>query len=131
MNRWFGGKDESDKQAAERNSRAARRTLAEQQQQLRNIVSSDEEEVFGDCNTSLLAGNVDGTDDTEVMADEQARQAELARQRGLPVEDSDFENDWREHYSFHRRENEEQQQSDQVADEYARHPDSGYESQHF
>ena len=93
MNWRFGGKDESNRQAAERNARAARKTLAEQQQLL-NILSSDKDDEYRDCDTSLIFGNVDGADDGDddtMSADELA--AELARQRALPVEDADFEND--------------------------------------
>ena len=88
MNRWWGNKDESDKQASERSSRAARRTLAS----LNLVLSSDDDE-FADADTSFhnqTIPQVDGDhDDTESMADA----AELARQRALPFEDADFEDD--------------------------------------
>ena len=94
MNRWFGSSDDSQRQAADRNARQARRTL----RQLPKVASDSEDEVFGDCNTSLLF--VDGAnDDNESvvgsdngeMAAEAA--AELARQKALPIEDANFAND--------------------------------------
>ena len=58
MNRWWGSKDDSDRQAGERASRAARRVIADQVQ-----VKSDSEDDFQDCDTSGLLLNVDGNDD--------------------------------------------------------------------
>ena len=65
MNRWWGNRDDSEKQASERNSRAARRTIAGLQVPL--VLSSDDDELdFNDCETSLHLPNVDGTDDTDL-----------------------------------------------------------------
>ena len=99
MNRWFGSKDDSDQQASSRNARAARRTISRQPVP---VAESESEDEFGDCNTSNFFLNVDGGDDldndtsstTSSMVDAAAAAAaELTRQRGLPVEDADFEND--------------------------------------
>ena len=102
MHRWFGSSSDSDRQASERDSRAARRTIRE----LR--LSSDSEDDYGDAETSLhvslqnITLNLDGQGDENesgseagsdtTMADAEAA-AELARQRALPVAESDFEND--------------------------------------
>ena len=61
MNRWFGTKEDSDKQASDRNARAARRTIAAFPQV---VLSSDEDEVFGECETSFHF-NVDGQFDED------------------------------------------------------------------
>ena len=94
MHRWWGNSAESDKQAGERNSRAARRSIRDLHL---NLSSDDEEDVYADCDTSGIFGGLDGNDDIvdEVDMDAQAAAAaaELARQRALPVEDSDFDND--------------------------------------
>ena len=88
MNRWWGSSNDSDKQAAERNARAARRTIA-----ALPTVNSDSDDEYGDCETSLLFG-VDGADDASLDNAEMAEAAaELARQRALPFEDADFDND--------------------------------------
>ena len=91
MNRWWGNSSDSANQAADRDRRAARRTI----NSLPAVLSdpgSDEDD-FRDCDTSLLFGNVDGADDLDETDDMAAAAAELARQRALPVEDSDFDND--------------------------------------
>ena len=69
MNRWFGSSQDSDRQASERNRRAARRTIAS----LQNIASDSDDE-FGDANQSLSNLNLDGEpgDDPD-MADAAAR----------------------------------------------------------
>ena len=94
MNRWWGSSKDSDQQAADRASRAARRTI----NSLPLPSSSDDEEgEYRDCDTSLLFGNVDGADDVdsedEMTNAAAAAAAELARQRELPVDQADFEND--------------------------------------
>ena len=91
MNRWWGSKEDSDKQASERDQRSARRVLNEQQLLFQEDSASDGE--YADCNLSAsFILNLDGAgDDEELAMDAAAR--ELARQRGLPVEDADFEND--------------------------------------
>ena len=63
MNRWFGTQADSDRQASERSSRAARRTIAGLQIPL---VLSDEDDEFNDCETSLHLPIVDGTDDGDL-----------------------------------------------------------------
>ena len=86
MNWWSGSMQDADRQASERNSRAARRTIAA----LPVVVSSDEE-AYQDCDTSLLFstdGANDGSDDEDIM-----NAAELARQKALPFEDANYEND--------------------------------------
>ena len=101
MNRWWGSKADSDKQAGDRNQRAARRTLNE----LDLCLSEDEE--YEECNTSLKNTslfNLDGQVDEDSIVDSETAStsaaempdeaaAELARQQALPVEDADFEND--------------------------------------
>ena len=57
MNRWWGDKDESLRQASERDSRAARRYIKQIP-----IIQSDSEENFEDCESSLI--NVDGEVET-------------------------------------------------------------------
>ena len=88
MFRWSGSSQDSDQQAADRNSRAARRTIAQQQ----SIISSgsEDEAPFADANDHSIHLNLDGEPGEPDEAD---MAAELARQRGLPVEDADFEND--------------------------------------
>ena len=89
MNRWWGTSSDSDKQAADRASRAARRTIASLQ-----TVQSDSDGDYEDCDTSLLFSNLDGADDVDEMpTPAEIAAAELARQRSLPVEDADFDND--------------------------------------
>ena len=53
MNRWWGSSQDSDRQASEQNSRAARRTIASLH------IPSDEDD-FHDCDTSGLFPKVDG-----------------------------------------------------------------------
>ena len=60
MNRWWGTATDSEKQAAERSSRAARRTISN----LFNPIANDEsEDEYLDCNLSNSFLNVDGADD--------------------------------------------------------------------
>ena len=93
MHRWFGSSQDSEKQAAERDQRQARRILKQQQQQLLTLESSSEDEDYAECDLSTsFIPIVDGAgDDDDMSAAELA--AELTRQRGLPVEEADFEND--------------------------------------
>ena len=90
MNWWPGSKQDSEKQVADRNSRAARRTIAT----LPLVLSDDDDDKYEDCDTSLLF-STDGANDLE--GDEadtmNAAAAELARQKALPFEDSNFESD--------------------------------------
>ena len=96
MNRWFGTSQDSQQQASERASRAARRTIASQ---VVPLVLSDSEDEYRDCNTSNsnIFGGLDGADDIvdddDMSQAELAAQAELTRQRALPVDESDFDND--------------------------------------
>ena len=86
MNRWWGNANDSDRQQSERNQRAARRYIQS------NIIASDEDE-FADANSSLTLDpvlNLDG-DAIDMNAAEAA--AELARQRALPVAESNFADD--------------------------------------
>ena len=99
MNRWWGSSNDSAKQASERDRRAAKRfinTLPD--------LSDSEEENFNDCETSInnksiyqLDGDADSESDTNSNADmvdaAAAAAAELARQRALPVSQSDFQDD--------------------------------------
>ena len=88
MNRWTGIPSDSARQSADRSSRAARRIIAA----LPTVTSESEDEFFEDADTSLI--NVDGQADPGAMSTAaQAAAAELARQRALPFEDQDFEND--------------------------------------
>ena len=94
MHRWWGSKDDADQQASERNSRAARRAI----QALPLVPSDSSEDEYNDCDTSLLFSiGVDGADDgvseDDMPVDAAQAAAELARQRALPVEDSNFEDD--------------------------------------
>ena len=93
MNRWFGTTDDSEKQASARNQRAARRTIAKLSIPTSPSVSDDD---FNDCETSFRH-NLDGEggepDDMDADQAAAAAAAELNRQRSLPVDESDFEND--------------------------------------
>ena len=84
MSRWFGSVQDSDRQASERNQRAARRAIASFP-----VISSGSEDEFGDCETSIHL-QVDGADDD---IEENMAAAELARQKALPVDESNYEND--------------------------------------
>ena len=91
MFRWTGNKDDSEKQAADRSSRAARRTIASLPIP---VLSSDEEVEFNDCETSFAGAgipNLDGNDDEPEMDAAQRAAAELQRQRALPIEDANYE----------------------------------------
>ena len=97
MNRWWGGRDDSERQANERNQRSARRTIA---QLPLPVLSSDDDAEFADCDTSGLFGGVDGADDLDDSSSSvsdmnaaQAAAAELLRQQNLPVEEADYDND--------------------------------------
>ena len=92
MNRWPGSRSDSDRQASERSSRAARRTLS--RLDIPETGSDSGEDNFDDCETSFHH-NLDGEggDLDDSMDAAQRAAAELARQRSLPVEDADFEND--------------------------------------
>ena len=99
MNRWFGSKQDSDQQASERSRRAARRTIADL-----NLILSEEEEDFQDCDTSFNKSNIfllDGagddleeseiaTDSPDIMTDAAAL---LAAEKRKPVEDANFPDD--------------------------------------
>ena len=96
MNRWWGNKDDSAKQASDRDSRAARRTIRDLPLQV--VVSSEDE--YEDCDTSLRFATDGTNDDLDVPvqpstsgATMDAAARELARQKALPVEDADFEDD--------------------------------------
>ena len=102
MNRWWGTSDDSSKQASDRNSRAARRTI----NQLQLRLSDDEE--FEDCETSInntSIFNLDGQVDPE-SEDSRASSpsrpstpnmplsaAELAAEKAKPFEDSSYPDD--------------------------------------
>ena len=59
MHRWWGGAADSDKQAGERNQRAARRVIADQIK----IQSDSEDENYEDCDLShSFIANLDGND---------------------------------------------------------------------
>ena len=65
MNRWWGTKADSETQSSQRDSRAARRTIA-----ALPVVSSDDEEGYEDCNLSHsflinLDGNADSSSEEE------------------------------------------------------------------
>ena len=80
MHRWFGSKEDSDRQQSERSQRQARRYIRQ------NIIASSEEEDFAECNTSLsvslnLDGNGDEDESVDMNAAEQARLAALAVER--------------------------------------------------
>ena len=61
MNRWWGNKDDSLAQAADRSARAARRTIAAQPQLI--LSSDDEAQEFADAETSFKLPQLDGDDD--------------------------------------------------------------------
>ena len=86
MNRWWGNSADAERQAGERSSRAARRTISSLP-----VVQSDSEEDYLDCDTSGIFGDLDGNDDTAI--DDMAAAAELARQRALPVDEANYDND--------------------------------------
>ena len=95
MNRWWGSKEDSDKQTSERSQRAARRTIRD----LTLVLSDDDE--FEDCNTSIqnrslfnLDGQVDSESSEEDTPDNPIMDADaIAAQRALPVQDSSFPDD--------------------------------------
>ena len=66
MHRWFGSSSDSDKQASERDARAARRIIASQPEL---HLSEDEPDDFEDCNTSVANVSIfqgDGADDEDL-----------------------------------------------------------------
>ena len=77
MNWWPGSKADSERQASDRNSRAARRTIAT----LPQVTLSSDEDDFKDCDTSLLFAT-DGANDPDSDDDNMSTvaAAELARQ---------------------------------------------------
>ena len=90
MNWWPGNSEDSARQSSERNQRSARRAI-------RNlpVINSDSDE-YEDANSSIniLTGNLnlDGhADSDEETMDAAAR--ELARQKALPVEEANYEDD--------------------------------------
>ena len=89
MHRWWGSSADSDKQAAERNSRAARRTISG----FPHIPSDSSEDEYNDCDISLLFSTDGANDELEVGDTMDAAARELARQKALPVDVADFEND--------------------------------------
>ena len=94
MNRWWGSQSDSIAQSADRDSRAARRTIARQQ----TINSDSDENDFADCNTSFNRSlNLDGepgeSADLTMNANEQAARAALAAEKAKPVEDADYADD--------------------------------------
>ena len=97
MNRWWGSSNDSDRQAAERSQRQARRTI----KQLPSPGGSDSDGEYEDCDTSLLFAAVDGADDADLDQSTSSSastmptpaEMELTRQQNLPVEDADFDND--------------------------------------
>ena len=95
MNRWWGSAADSAKQAGERASRAARRTIASQQQQLGSVNSdSDDNALYKDANTSGLL-NVDGNDD-QLSDDGAANSSGSSNSNNMPAtpfDQEDKEND--------------------------------------
>ena len=70
MNRWWGSSDDSAKQSAARDQRAASRFI----RQLPPAALSDPEEEFAECNTSFHNSslfNLDGQEDVEDSSDEE------------------------------------------------------------
>ena len=61
MNRWWGNSADAERQAGERSSRAARRTISSLP-----VVQSDSEEDYLDCDTSGIFGGLDSNDDTAI-----------------------------------------------------------------
>ena len=49
MHRWWGSKDDSNRQSADRDRRAARRTI----NSLNLVLSDNDEEIYEECNTSV------------------------------------------------------------------------------
>ena len=92
MNRWKGDDQDSLRQSSERSSRAARRAIAQQTK----IASESEDEDFfaaNDVSLPLQGLNLDGEPgDDDIMSATEAA-AELARQRALPVDTSNYVND--------------------------------------
>ena len=69
MHRWWGSSNDSAKQASERDQRAARRTINNLNL---NPLSSDDEEDYLECDTSIQNTsifNVDGADDLDESVD--------------------------------------------------------------
>ena len=93
MNWWPGSKQDSISQAADREARAAGRNARAAQSTIAAlplVLSDDDDGDYQDCDTSLLFSTDGANDDENIM---NAAAAELARQRALPFEESDFEND--------------------------------------
>ena len=95
MNRWWGSSDDSAKQSAERDQRAASRYI----RTLPQVTLSDPEDEYADCDTSFhdqSIFNVDGADDltdteeTDIMP---LTPAELAAQKALPFQDASYPDD--------------------------------------
>ena len=95
MHRWPGSSEDSSNQKSERNQRAARRTIKTLNL---NPLSSEDEEVFQDCDTSFSL-NVDGEPgdvplvEPDMNANQQAAAAALAAEKRKPVQDADFDDD--------------------------------------
>ena len=85
MFRWQG---DSEKQKAERNQRQAKRFI-------RQLPTSESDDEFQDCDTSLSKSlNLDGNDDTESLEDEGMDAAQvLAAEKRKPVEIANFPDD--------------------------------------
>ena len=102
MNRWWGDKGDSDKQAADRNSRAAARSVRDAQATISRlpqvVLSSDDETPFDDCETSFhlnLDGTNDPVDETPVASGSSANATApvVAATMAEPFDRKDAEND--------------------------------------
>ena len=93
MNRFWGSKADSERQAAERDQRAARRYLASNPLHRLGTDAGVEDSDYEDAESSLLL-NVDGGDDNDDMATaEAAAAAHKAAELLKPFEDQDFPDD--------------------------------------
>ena len=64
MNRWLGSVFDAERQAAERAQRAARRTIAK----LTDIIDSESDDDFRDCDLSTSFLNLDGQGDEDTAS---------------------------------------------------------------
>ena len=94
MHRWWGSKEESDKQTAERSQRAAKRYIRNSVTNVINALSDEDE--FQDCDTSfqdtsLFDYQVDGENDPDESADIMPDQ--WAAEKAKPFAESNYPDD--------------------------------------
>ena len=86
MHRWFGSASDSDKQAAERNNRAARRTINSLP-----VINSDSDDDYRDCDLSKsFIANVDGADSLDGSSSEEDPPVMAKFEDENGVDDTDY-----------------------------------------